>query len=529
MDIRSLLKISCSAILLIFLFSQSADAQGLGDLSKMKLPTGLSLSNQLEYSYDIDKKEEIFEDWLNLDYRNGVFTAGLRFETYQPNDPNSSISRGKNKFTEIDYVYIGTEIGNIREKLKILVGNFYALFARGMILKSYEDRNIRVDNNLRGVMIEGRYAHFVLTALTGMAANSENQRKDILHAVDLEYRGIKIIKYIGLNYLKIGGTFASNQPDREGAARTRLASVRVQPSIWNFDAYAEYGIKQNDDIKESAFNGNEALTGEAHYGNLNFYIGPFALVGEYKYYDNYSFTSDDGTVIYNTPPAVIKDYTYILLNRHPHSLDANNEKGFQVEATFNLSEETYFSANYGVTKSLKPSSYYLRTLSSKVSSRTQLKEFYIQANHSWGDRLKTIAAFGYNEELSSDTKSFTPIIENRFYLDEINTIRLIFEHQQVTNRTTDEQYFDDVITLEYLRSPKFSVSVVSEMQTTEPEAGRKIRKFWNFIQFAYQLGEHTDISLLVGSRQAGNICIGGVCRYEPEFKGVELKMQTRLY
>jgi hypothetical protein len=99
----------------------------------------------------------------------------------------------------------------------------------------------------------------------------------------------------------------------------------------------------------------------------------------------------------------------------------------------------------------------------------------------------------------------------------------------VTNRTTDEQYFDDVITLEYLRSPKFSVSVVSEMQTTEPEAGRKIRKFWNFIQFAYQLGEHTDISLLVGSRQAGNICIGGVCRYEPEFKGVELKMQTRLY
>jgi hypothetical protein len=34
---------------------------------------------------------------------------------------------------------------------------------------------------------------------------------------------------------------------------------------------------------------------------------------------------------------------------------------------------------------------------------------------------------------------------------------------------------------------------------------------------------------LVGSRQAGNICIGGVCRYEPEFRGIELKMNTRLY
>lgn len=92
---------------------------------------------------------------------------------------------------------------------------------------------------------------------------------------------------------------------------------------------------------------------------------------------------------------------------------------------------------------------------------------------------------------------------------------------------TQEQYYDDAITLEYLRSPKFSVSVVSEMQTTEPETDRTVRKFWSFIQFGYNIGDHTDVSILFGTRQAGNICIGGVCRYEPEFSGIEFKMFTR--
>ena len=69
--------------------------------------------------------------------------------------------------------------------------------------------------------------------------------------------------------------------------------------------------------------------------------------------------------------------------------------------------------------------------------------------------------------------------------------------------------------------------LLTEIETKEPTAGRKLRKVWSFIQVGYKIGEHTDISILAGSRQAGNICIGGVCRYEPEFSGIELKMFTR--
>jgi hypothetical protein len=517
--------LSCITPVLIILCSVHLSAQDL-----KFLPEGLGLSNQLEYSNDINKHLEIFEDWLNLDYHNGILSTGIRFETYEPNDPSPAISRGKDRYAEIAYKYIKADIGDADEGGTLSIGNFYSLFGRGLILKSYEDRNIRVDNNLLGAKLEARYAGITLTALTGMAANSVNVREDILHAADLEYKLLK--------QLKLGASFAANLPDG-GVARTSLTSFRILPSIWNFDFYGEYGFKQNKDVRDALlhpdtskvvyypYNKKDWKTGQAAYGGINFYYDAFAFSGEYKYYDNFTFTSQDGTIFYNTPPSVRKEYTYVLLNRHPSALNQSDEQGYQFQIDYNYSDETNFSVDYGETKTLNYKSYYKRLLYDNSDARVQLREFYAQAYHDWSDNLTTIAAFGYNEERDTDTKNVTPILENRFYFDEINTIKLTLEHQQTTVNLTREQYYDDAVSLEYLRSPLFSVSVVSEMQTREPSLDRVIRKFWNFIQFGYKIGDHTDVSILFGSRQAGNICIGGVCRYEPEFSGVEFKMFTR--
>jgi len=483
-------------------------------------PQGLGFSNQLEYSYNIDTKQEILENWLNLDYALGMFSSGLRLDVFQPNDPDPSISRGKNKFAEIDYIYFKADIGEKTEGLQITGGNFYTLFGRGMVLKSYEDRAIRIDNNLLGVKVTGKYSGFVLTGLSGMAANSVNERKDILHALDLEYRGWKP--------LKVGATLASNLPPSEGTARTTLASLRMLPSFWNIDIYTEYTAKFNEDIKQDIFKGSESIVGQGFYGNLNFYLGSLSLLGEYKYYDNIAFTSQDGTIFYNTPPAVRIEYTYILPNRHPSPLNQADEQGFQIAAGYNLSDDTYFTAAVTQTKTLPSGSFYQRVNEINIPVSTQLKELYVSGQQNWSEDLTTIAAFAYNEELATNTKNITPILENRFYFGGVNTIKVIIEHQHATDRTTSEQYFSDVLSLEYLRSPNFSIAVVSELQTKEPEPGRTVRRYWGFVQAIYKIGGHSDISLLFGTRQAGNICIGGVCRYEPAFQGIELKVLTRL-
>ncbi|MCL6494831.1 MAG: DUF6029 family protein [Ignavibacterium sp.] len=497
----------------IILFSQSEDDWFI-------LPDGLGFQNHLEYSFNVESKKEIFENWTNLDYMKGVFSAGIRFEAFQPNDPDPSINRGKIRYSDIAYKYISVDLGDFDKGVRLTAGNFYTLFGRGMILKSYEDRNIRIDNNLIGFKAEAHFYDFYLTALSGSAANSQNIRKDVLHAIDLSYRG--------LNFLKAGITHAANLPEDESLSKTSLTSLRLEPSIWNLDFYFELAIKQNNDIEKNVFEDKESIVGKGFYGNANMYLGPFAFTGEYKIYDNFAFTSNDGTIFYNTPPSLRKEYTYQLLNRHPSPLDQSNEQGYQIEINYTLDEETTFQTSYGLTQTLPASSYFQRINRFNLPIVTQFKEFFAQAYHSWNENLNTTLSFGYNEELSSNTKNITPILENKFYFDDINTIKLIIEHQHTTNRITSEKYYSDVLSIEYLRSPSFNVGWVTEVQTKKPETDRIVRKVWSFVQFGYKISSHTDLSLLFGSRQAGNICIGGVCRFEPEFRGIEFKMLTRL-
>ena len=506
-------------ITIISLLLTSIKIYSQSESSGLSWPQGLGFANQLEYSYNIDGDYDILENWLNLDYFQGIFSAGLRLDVFEPNDPDPSISRGKEKYAEIDYKYIQASIGDKKEGIEIIGGNYYTLFGRGMVLKSYEDRAIRVDNNLLGVKVTGKYSGFYLTGLSGMAANINNERRDILHAADLEYRNWKP--------LKIGATIASNLPPSDDQARTTMASVRILPSFWNIDMYAEYTAKFNEDILENELDGSGSIVGEGLYGNINFYFGSLSLLGEYKYYDNFAFYSQDGTIFYNTPPSVRMEYTYILPNRHPSPLDANNETGFQIVGGYDLDDDTYLTAGYSITKTLPSSSYYQRVNQTSLPVVTQLEELYLTGQHDWED-FTLIAAFAYNQELVTNSKNITPILEGRYYFGEVNTLKLILEHQHVTENSTTEEYYTDVVTLEYLRSPNFSIALVTEMQTTEPEPDNIIRKFYTFIQSTYKIGGYADISLLIGSRQAGNICIGGVCRYEPEFKGVELKLLTRL-
>ena len=244
--------ISLAVVCLLIIISPPLYSQDSTDTKSDKetsLPSGLSLLNQLKYSNDTQRNLEIFEDWFNLDYRYDIFSAGIRLVSFQPKDP--TVAGLKRKYTDIDFKYIKADLGDADEGLEVTAGNFYAMFGRGLVLKSYEDRNIRIDNNLLGLKVIGRYKGFTLTALSGMPENLNAERVDVLHTFDLEYDGF--------NTVKAGFTFAGNQPDIDGAAQTRVASFRILPRIWNFDFYGEYAVKQNKDQQQQYLNGSRSI------------------------------------------------------------------------------------------------------------------------------------------------------------------------------------------------------------------------------------------------------------------------------
>ena len=105
-------------VILIFILVTSTKIFSQTDSRWFLLPDGLGLQNQLEYSYNVENKIEILENWLTLDYNKNIFSAGIRFEVFQPNDPDPSISRGKVKYADIAYKYIAVDIGDVEEGIK---------------------------------------------------------------------------------------------------------------------------------------------------------------------------------------------------------------------------------------------------------------------------------------------------------------------------------------------------------------------------------------------------------------------------
>jgi len=495
--------------------------QQYSNADPLEIPAGLSLHNQLEYSYDYEKKQDIFENWFLLDYTHGMISAGLRYCAFLPNDPNPVISRGKQRFAEIDYKYFQFNLGNRRKGLKITVGNFYETFGKGLILKSYEDRNIRVDYNLQGIKLNGNYAKIQFKALIGSIANLDNQREDLIHAFDIEYRGIKKLKF--------GVSAAKNIPENQTISRETFYSLRIAPRIWNFDLYSELGIKTDSDANMKKLNDNSEISGQAFYGGTNFFLHSWVLRAEFKYYDHFNFSSRDGTVQYNTPPSLRNQYSYVLPNRHPSPLNQNNEQGFLFEINYNLKNDSYFSLLYSETNSLEPGSHFQKIYGLDLERSLLYKEFFANSLLRINEFLKANLAFVYTEEQGSHTKNIIPIFEIEYYFQEINTLRFSVEHQQTYFKTTEEKSLNDLFLIEFLRSPGYSIAYISEMSTREPTQNQITRKFWNSLNFNWQINYHSDINIMIGSRQQGNICVGGFCRYEPEFRGVEVKINTRVY
>ena len=79
--------------------------------------------------------------FLNLTYRRGDFSAGIRYESYQNN--RVGLPPGY-KGEGITYRYARFT----REKYDITVGNFYEQFGSGLVLRAYEERGLGLETTL---------------------------------------------------------------------------------------------------------------------------------------------------------------------------------------------------------------------------------------------------------------------------------------------------------------------------------------------------------------------------------------------
>lgn len=320
----------------------------------------------------------------NINYIRGGFSAGLRYESYNP------VMQGfdpRYQGSGVPYKYARYK----NTKLDITAGNFYDQFGSGMILRVYEERGLLYDNTMdgfraiynpiKGITLKGMIGHqrtfFSLSPGVVRAGDIDVNINELFDARTISglhkaLAGIGNFFHIGSkkeivdsisgeekpNYKKtlvtIGGSFVSkyqsnqsptlNQPENVGCGGGRITVNRG-----GFNIYGEYAYKIND---PSYINKYSFKNGQGAYLTTSYAANGFSIMAAGKYIDNMSYRSDrDQTLnaaMINYMPALTKYHTYLMAAYYPYATQPNGEMAAQGEVQYKFKKGSPIGGKYGM-------------------------------------------------------------------------------------------------------------------------------------------------------------------------------------
>ena len=248
---------------------------------------------------DLNGKKLGINGFGKVNYANGNFSAGIRFEAFLPE------MNGFRK--ELNGVGLANFFATYDNGfISMTVGDIYDQFGSGLVFRSYEEWSLGMDNALRGARVVlrpakgitlkgvyGRQRYFWAPYLERNFATDDY--RGIVRGVDAEWDLNQSITALNDSKFKmsIGGSFVSkkqvnqsmfyNIPENVGAA-----AARINLGYGNFAFSTEYAYKIND---PSAINNFIYKEGQALMASLSYSQKGFGAVLQVKRIDNMSFKS----------------------------------------------------------------------------------------------------------------------------------------------------------------------------------------------------------------------------------------------
>ncbi len=155
--------------------------------------------------------------------------------------------------------------------------------------------------------------------------------------------------------------------------------------------------------------------------------------------------------------------------------------------------------------------------------------FYLETHNTFfADKLETRLASGWNFDFTTNTENITTVVDPQITVGERDLIHLSLQHQHTKNRFDLSEYDTELFQIEYSRSPYGSIALVGKVTNKHKLNNVDMdRHTWLYGQLRLNFWRNQEVLILYGSRQAGFVCVGGICRYEPEFKGFEVRLVNR--
>ncbi len=497
--------------------------------------------------------------FANILYSTDNFTAGFRYEAYL------------NPIIGFDNDYKGAGIpfrfaSYKKDFLEVTVGNYYEQFGNGLVFRSYEERNLGLDNAMDGLRIVAKPFNGVI--LKGIVGKQRYYWEDVwktdnglVRGADAEISFNEVISSLASSNLRLGlgGSFVSvyekalaenvtidgatyklNIPENIG-----VGAIRMNFGYKNFNLQGEFAQKGQD---PNAMNNYIYHKGNALLLAADYSIKGFAIRLEGKRIDNMSFKSKrtlQGRMLnVNYLPAITKQHSYSLMSMYSYATQLDGEVGFQADIMYKIKKGTFLGGKYGTDVKLNYS--YVSSI-----DKHAVKGYSLNEKGSWGyesDFFK-LGDETYFQEINLEiNKKFSPAYKMNFMYayQEFNPIAyghagnpFIYAHVFVAEGIyrfasrnslkgelqwlTTQQDYDEYAKGDWLQFlAEYNLKgryffALSDQWNYGTEQGDKVHYY--SIALGYTINT-TRVQISYGKQRQGILCIGGVCREVPASNGL---------
>ncbi len=310
------------------------------------------------------------KQWFGNSYvtailQNNYLEARVRFEELSRPLPGNEDNKGRG----IPYIGLTGRLGSFAD---LSLGDFYEQFGSGIVLRSYEERSLGIDNSIRGAKLALRpIGGMTIKALTGQQRHYFdrtlrffNPDRGYLSAFDLELGLDKWISTLREHdtYLSFAGSFVSKYEGDEViplaiANKSMRLNLPKRVPVWGgrlsfqkggASIYGEYAYKYNDPTADNKY--------IYHNGSVTMLSASYARSGmsallQAKRSENFNYLSKRSVLglplHINYLPPFSQQQTYSLAALYPYATQPAGEWAFQGEFRYTFKRKTPLGGRYG--------------------------------------------------------------------------------------------------------------------------------------------------------------------------------------
>ena len=492
-------------------------------------------------------------NYVQFNYSLGKFTAGVQYESYLPAAllGYSPTWDGQNG--------IGTYYLNFKnETLDITGGYFYEQFGSGLILRTWEDRQLGINNAMKGLRVKFTpTANIDVTGVYGQIRNGFDVSEGVMQGLDAnaDLSGLLNIDAVELS---LGASYVGRYQSN-GANDSIPANINAYGGRLDFVANNFYGgveaITKDPDVVvvEGEVASPQLFDGTALQVNLGYAQKGLGINSTFRRLENFSFYADryaEGNLyneqIVNYVPALTKQHDYLLsniyvYNAQPRLLFTDTEKragevGGQVDVYYSFDKESFLGK---LGTKLAGNFSYWAGLEATFNSEEQtydpkfigdgpryFRDLNIEVKNRWSSKWSSIATFqdviidkGVTEGgplgEQGDIRAQIAVIEGTRKFEGGKALRMELQHLWIdkSRKNVDDKNWAAGV-LEYNFNSAFTL-YAADAWNYEGEGEIHYYSFGG----SYSKGP-ARFALNYGRQRGGLICVGGVCRFVPTNTGL---------